>query len=71
MVFNFFIGDDERQIAYLTHPVIASLDHPLSAARKEGIRNYITFQTPSFRSREEAGGESNYQLLSIYQHLLV
>jgi hypothetical protein len=40
MVFNFFIRDDERQIAYLTHLVISAsqrIDRPLSAARKEGI----------------------------------
>jgi hypothetical protein len=27
-----------RHVAWLTHPVIASLDHPLSAARKEGFK---------------------------------
>ena len=26
-------------LAYSTHPVFASLDHPLFAARKEGFRN--------------------------------
>jgi hypothetical protein len=41
-------------IREFTHPVIASLDHPLFAARKEG---FFCFYIPSLRSREGAGGE--------------
>jgi hypothetical protein len=35
-------------LAELTHPVIAALDHPLSASRKEGIFYFLFSSSPLY-----------------------
>jgi len=36
-VINIGRNEDGKRVGQLTHPIIASLDHPLFAARKEGF----------------------------------